>query len=150
MFDNLERREKGKIAEFHVISKLIASDLDLYVPVVDRGIDCVVRMEKPGKPASYYDLQIKSARYNNVSIRGSKKIIKYIDERKPENYFLVIAIRKNGEYKHIIYLTAEQIRGHVYRTKKEEVDINISAEQRDLLIKSQSLDTLIGTLKDTS
>ena len=147
MYSNLSRREKGKITEFQVISKLIMSGLDLYVPIIDIGIDCILRIEKPGKPTRYYEIQIKSTKYN-VSIRGAKKIVQYIQEKKPENYFLIIAIRKDEEIKHIIYLTPEQIIEHVYPfLEAKEIDINVKARERDRLIKSQSLEELITKLK---
>ena len=139
--------QKGKIAEFQVLSKLIASGLDLYTPIVDRGIDCIIRIEKTGEPAKYFDIQIKGARYGNVSIRGSKKIAGYIHEKKPTNYFLIIAMRENGGYKYAIYLTTEQVKEYLHKFKKGEIDINVPASDRDALIKSQSIDVLISKLK---
>lgn len=39
----LNSRQKGKIAEFYVISNLIANGIDVYVPVLDMGVDSVAR-----------------------------------------------------------------------------------------------------------
>jgi len=146
MYDNLSRREKGKITEFQVISRLIMMGLDLYVPIIDVGIDCILRIEKHGKPTRYYEVQIKSTKYN-ISIRGAKKIVHYIKEKKPKNYFLIIAIRKNGEIKHI-YLTAKQIIKYAYPSPEaKDIDVNVPARDRDKLIKSQTPESLIAKLK---
>jgi len=148
MYNNLGRREKGKIAEFQVISKLISLGLDLYVPVIDIGIDCILRTEKHAEPAKYYEIQIKSAPYKNVSIRGAKKIIQFIDKKIPKNYFLVIALRDNEKIKHVIYLTTEQIKKYIYPSPKaKEIDINVPARDRDLLVKSQPIESLIAKLE---
>jgi len=147
LLDSLSKRDKGKIAELQVISKLIAMGLDLYVPVIDIGIDAILRMERHGEP-SYYELQIKSS-LRNVSIRGAKGIIQYINERKPKNYYLLISIREKEEVKHIFYLTTEQITKFKKPFKNtEEIDIYIPAKDRDLLIKEQTLGGLIAKLRD--
>lgn len=147
MYSSLSRREKGKITEFQVISELIKMGLDLYVPIIDVGIDCILRIEKLDKPTKYYEIQIKSTKHN-VSIRGAKNILQYIKEKKPKNYFLIIAIRKDEEIKHIIYLTTEQIIECAYPSPEaEDIDINVKARARDRFIKSQTLTNLIAKLK---
>jgi hypothetical protein len=136
-----EKISIGKATELNVISKLIDSGLDVYVPTVDRGIDCIIRVDGE----HYYDIQIKRSPWN-VSVRGAKEIVSYA-ERKPRNYFLIIEIRKDEEFKYI-YLTPEQIvKECAKRFPKGEVDINVTADKRDTLIDSQSLNNLIGKLK---
>lgn len=148
MYSNLSRREKGKITEFQVISRLIKKGLDLYVPVIDVGIDCILRTERDGKPTKYFEIQIKSTKYN-VSIRGAKKIVQYLTEKNPKNYFLIIAIRKGEEIEHIIYLTKKQITKHMHPqdVRSKYIDINVKAADRDRLIKTQTLEKLIVKLK---
>jgi len=146
MYNSLGRREKGKIAEYKVISRLIAlHGMDLYAPIIDIGVDAILRVLKHRESTRYYELQIKSSP-KNVSIRGAKKIIQYLDEKEPDNYFLIIAIK--GKEEVIIYLTKEQIRKYAYpSTKAEKIDINVPAKDRDELINSQSLEKLITKLK---
>jgi len=147
MYADREKREKGKITEFKVISELIQRGFDLYTPIIDTGIDCILRIEKRGEPTKYYELQIKSS-LKNVSIRGAKRILEYINEKQPDNYFLIIAIREEEDIKHIVYLTKEQIGKFAYPSPKaDEIDINIKAKERDELINSQSLEKLIRKLK---
>ncbi len=147
LLGSLSKIDRGKIAEFQVISELIAMGLDLYVPVIDIGIDAILRMERHGEPTRYYDLQIKSS-VRNVSIRGARKIIHYINEREPRNYYLLVAIREKAEIKHIFYLTPEQIIKFQKLFKNtEEIDIYIPAKDRDRLISYQSLDDLVAKLK---
>jgi len=144
---SLGSRQKGKVAELHVISKLVASRLDVYTPILDIGVDCVIRVQKPCKPIEYYELQIKGARYKNVSIRGARKIIEYVEKEKPINYYLVVPLRKNEEYKEIIYLDKKDImnnKGPIL--KNGEQDINISAQKRDELMEKQSLDELLKVI----
>ncbi|MBE9512952.1 MAG: hypothetical protein IMY77_02705 [Chloroflexi bacterium] len=49
-------QQKGKFAEFLVFSKLIEEGADLYLPVIDTGIDAVVRQ----KDGTYKEIQVKS------------------------------------------------------------------------------------------
>lgn len=146
---SLDSRAKGKISEFNVISKLVEKGLEVYTPVVDMGIDCIVRIpQKNSKPAKYFELQIKSARYENVSIRGAKGIMEDVEKGKPQNFFLVIPLRTNEKYEDIIYLTTEQMKDpkYKYKSEKGEIDINITAKDREWLIENQPLTKLIGDI----
>ncbi len=49
-------QQKGKLAEFLVFGKLIERGADLYLPVVDTGIDAIVGR----KDGTYLDIQVKS------------------------------------------------------------------------------------------
>jgi len=141
--DSLERLRKGRVAELNVISKLIDSGLEVYTPIIDKGIDCIIRVD--GKPPRYYDIQIKRSLWN-VSVRGARKILGKL-KTMSTNYYLVIAIEKNEEYRYI-YLTVEQIEEyHKKFPNIDEIDINVPAGIRDKLINSQSLDKLISILK---
>ena len=55
-------RHKGKRGEYYVFGELIKRGLDLYLPVVDIGIDAIIR----GKDGSaYVELQVKSTETEN-------------------------------------------------------------------------------------
>jgi len=49
-------QQKGKLAEFLVFGKLIKEGVDLYLPVIDTGIDAIVRQ----KNGTHLDIQVKS------------------------------------------------------------------------------------------
>src|SRR4030043_1502227 len=134
------KREKGKIAEFYVISKLVAKRLDVYTPVVDLGLDCIVRVQSP-KGIKYYEFQVKGAKYKDLSIRGGRRILQFT---KNENYYLIIPIRKNGEYEDIIFLDNNDIKAHkTDEMRNGEIDIKIRGDEKDSFIKNHSLDSLL-------
>ena len=49
-------QQKGKQAEFLVFGELIRRGADLYLPVIDKGIDAIIRKED----GSYLQIQVKS------------------------------------------------------------------------------------------
>ncbi len=49
-------QQKGKLAEFLVFGKLIRGGADLYLPVIDIGIDAIVRR----RDGTHLDIQVKS------------------------------------------------------------------------------------------
>ena len=51
-------QQKGKLAEFLVFGKLIKEGADLYLPVIDIGIDAIVRRED----GTHLDIQVKSTK----------------------------------------------------------------------------------------
>ncbi len=53
---SIEDLRKGKSAEYFVFSELIKRGADLYLPIIDTGIDAVVRLED----GTYLDIQVKS------------------------------------------------------------------------------------------
>ena len=50
-------RHKGKRAEYYVFGELIKRGLDLYLPVVDIGVDAIIRGDDG---SAYVELQVKS------------------------------------------------------------------------------------------
>ena len=82
-------QRKGKGAEFLVFSELLRRDANLYLPVVDTGIDAVVRK----KDGIYLEIQVKSteaeeqAGYFNV----------YDLDKHPQDRFFIICVDMNEE-----------------------------------------------------
>ena len=74
--------KKGKSAEFLVFAELLKRDADLYLPIVDIGIDAIIKK----KDGTYLQIQVKSteadeqAGYFNVDD---------INEHPKENYFII-------------------------------------------------------------
>jgi hypothetical protein len=81
--------QKGKSAEFLVFGELIRKGADLYLPVIDTGIDAILRR----KDGSYIEIQIKSteedeqAGYFNV----------YELDKRPEDTFFIICVDMNAK-----------------------------------------------------
>ena len=75
-------QRKGKGAEFLVFSELLRSDADLYLPIVDTGIDAVLR-KTDGK---YLEIQIKSTEEDEQAGCFNADDLDYYDE---ERYFIV-------------------------------------------------------------
>ncbi len=79
--------QKGKAAEFLVFSELIRKGADLYLPVIDLGIDAIVRK----KNGTCLEIQVKSteedeqAGYFNV----------YDLDKHPKDRFFIICVDMN-------------------------------------------------------
>ncbi len=79
--------QKGKGAELIVFGELIRRGADLYIPIVDTGIDAIIRREN----GTYLEIQVKStekedqAGYFNV----------YDLEKHPEDKFFIICVDFN-------------------------------------------------------
>ncbi len=59
----LNHLQVGKYAEYFVKMEFTQHGFDVYSSEVDdRGIDFVVRKERPNKMSDYYDIQVKSVR----------------------------------------------------------------------------------------
>jgi hypothetical protein len=126
---------------FLVLSRLVAKRLDVYTPVVDVGIDCIVRKQGADKVIKYYEFQVKGARYKDLSIRGGRRILEFT---KNTNYYLIVPIRRNGEYEEIIYLDANEVEAHSTREMKNgEIDVRIGANEKDSFIKNHRLDAFL-------
>ncbi len=75
---------RGKSAEYFVFSELLKRDADLYLPVIDIGIDAILRK----KDGTYLEIQVKStekedqAGYFNV----------YDINEHPEDKFFIVCV----------------------------------------------------------
>ena len=84
---DVENQQKGKRAEFLVFGELIRREADLYIPIVDKGTDALVRKED----GTYLEIQVKSteedeqAGYFNV----------YDLDNHPEDKFFIICVDLN-------------------------------------------------------
>lgn len=57
----ISTQQKGKRAELFVFGELIRRDFDLYLPVIDVGIDAIIRLGT----GTYRELQVKSTQAEN-------------------------------------------------------------------------------------
>ncbi len=79
---SIEDLRKGKSAEFFVFSKLMRKGVDLYLPVIDIGVDAILR-KGDGK---YLEIQIKSTEEDEQAGCFNADDLDYYDE---ERYFIV-------------------------------------------------------------
>ena len=76
-----ETSVKGKLGENMIIGEFLKGGFDVYLPVVDRGVDCVIK----GAEGSFYEIQIKT---RATEKRGGTYF--YIRNFEPrDNYFVV-------------------------------------------------------------
>lgn len=86
----------GKYCEHRVISELLRRRLDVYVPIVDKGIDCIIR-NKNGK---HIDIQIKGRKPNRQFNTG--KVV------PRENYFFIL-IKRFSRSENIYIVPSRQL-----------------------------------------
>ena len=71
---------KGKAIEYYIISELLKNDFEVFIPVVDEGVDLIIKDRKRG----YVDIQIKSRTIKNDDDYFSIK-----DFEPKENFFII-------------------------------------------------------------
>lgn len=94
-FSELETRELGTYFEHLLISKLIKLKFEVYVPIIDKGIDFIARKADNGSP-KYFEVQVKSVRKRGGRLTISKKtfnphkrlflVFFYVKEPEKEEY----------------------------------------------------------------
>lgn len=70
----------GSIGEYFVIGEFLNRGFDVYLPVVDRGIDCVV-----SNGSDYYEMQVKT----RTSVKGGKYVFDVRNFKVRNNFFIV-------------------------------------------------------------
>lgn len=78
---NMETQIKGAIGEYNVIGELLKQGFDVYLPVVDRGIDCILRLPH----GEYCEIQIKT----RATMKTGKYIFEVRDFESRDNFFIV-------------------------------------------------------------
>jgi hypothetical protein len=69
----LDTRELGKHFEHLLMSKLIKLHFDIFVPLLDKGIDFIVRVgERDNGSPRYFEVQVKSVRKEGGRLTISK------------------------------------------------------------------------------
>jgi hypothetical protein len=78
----------GKRQEYAAIAELLRRGFDVYMTLVDdRGIDCVVRLDRPTGPV-YLDIQIK-ARSRDCNPRNAGTFAAMVVQDPRPNYFFI-------------------------------------------------------------
>ena len=80
---------KGKAIEHHIISELLKQDFEVYVPVVDDGIDMIIR----NKHGGYVEIQVKSR-----TLKRPNDAFKVRKLKASHNYFIVCHDLTSGNF----------------------------------------------------
>jgi hypothetical protein len=81
---NLQGLEKGKYGEFLVFGELLKRGADLYLPVIDRGVDAIVR--KRDRNRICLEIQIKTTEtYNQAGYFN----VYDLDDHPTDRFFIV-------------------------------------------------------------
>lgn len=92
--DKLKTRELGKYFEQLFVSKIIKLGFDVFSPVLDKGIDFIVRKDRINQPR-YFEIQVKSVREKG----GRLTIGRGMFSPNQENLFLVFFnVKSDGNY----------------------------------------------------
>ena len=80
-------QQKGKRAEFLVFGELLRRGADLYLPVVDIGIDAISRL----KTETYLEIQVKSTEAENQAGYFN------VDDLKPKPNLFIVCVDMSEE-----------------------------------------------------
>lgn len=79
----------GKLGENVIIGEFLKRGFDIYLPVVDKGVDCVVK----GASGTFYEIQIKT---RATEKRGGKYF--YVNNFQPRpNFFILCYLAQTEE-----------------------------------------------------
>jgi len=93
----LKKSELGKYFEYLLVPELIKLQFDVFVPLIDKGIDFILRKRESdsGSP-KYFEVQVKSVRKKGGRLTISKKtfipherlflVFFYVKEPEKEEY----------------------------------------------------------------
>lgn len=82
MSEAISTQDKGKQAELLVFAELVGRGVDVYTPIVDKGIDGVIRR----KDGTYAEVQIKATQAENQA--GYFNVPDF-DDRCSEHFYVV-------------------------------------------------------------
>ncbi len=80
-------QQKGKRAEFLIFGELLRRGADLYLPVVDIGIDAISRMQTE----TYLEIQVKSTEAENMAGYFN------VDNLKPKPNLFIVCVDMSKE-----------------------------------------------------
>lgn len=79
---------KGKFAEVRVFRHLLGKGYEVYIPIVDTGVDFVIEPPEPGQH-KFVGIQVKTSKYQRSSEWWSWSVYKD-DRRKNSAFFYVL------------------------------------------------------------
>jgi len=117
MSKRLEKQLAGKIGEFHVFVKLLESGFIPYVPLLDEGIDCLLRNGNK--------IQIKTVR----TMRDPRWF--QVTDLIPEDDFFIICIDAFGDF----WIFPSEVFAHHATSSKGVFDLNLDTKGRGEILK---------------
>ena len=105
-------QQKGKQAEFLVFGELIKRGAELYLPVIDRGIDAIIK-KKDGK---YLQIQVKST---EAPEQAGWFNVKELEQYEGKGLFIV-CVEMSKEPPEIWVLPSEVFMEHATRSRSKE------------------------------
>ena len=129
-WDNLNRLQIGKYAEYYVKMEFTSYGFDVYTSEVDdKGIDFVIRNQK----SKYYEIQVKS-------LRGSGYIFMQKSKFELSNsLYASIVIFNNGERPNVYLIPSTKwkketplLRSREYKGKKSEPEWGLNVSKKNL------------------
>jgi len=82
----ISSQHKGKRGELIVFGELLRRDAELYTPLVDMGVDAVVR----GESGQFIGLQIKA-----TEATDQDRYFNFFWEPKPNRFFICVSLKDN-------------------------------------------------------
>lgn len=102
----------GAVGENIVIGEFLKRKFDVYLPVVDRGIDCIIRSEA----GNYYEIQIKT----RATVKRGKYVFDVGGFKVQDNFFIVCY--QAELYPNAFWIIPSKIFGE-YGYKREKYDV---------------------------
>ena len=123
----IETQVTGAFGENVVIAEFLKRNFDIYLPVVDRGVDCIVR----SSTGNYYEVQIKT--------RATTKRGKYIFEVRGfsvRKKFFIVCYQSKLEPDSFWILPSKVFKEHgSSRPKYNSHRLNLNPKRQKMLIK---------------
>jgi len=122
-----DKAKKGKAIEHYIIHELLKNDFDVFVPILDTGVDMIIKDKEGG----FVELQVKSR-----EIKGDQDVFFIKDFKPSHNFFIVCHNITTGDFfcmpskkfyqmstlndKNQRVMTYEKVKGRSYYTLNNE------------------------------
>jgi hypothetical protein len=141
MSKDITKNMIGKSGELYIASFLLKHEIEIYIPLVDSGIDLLAKYED-----MFIHLQVKSFKAYSQVVGVKQDWLKQLNGM----YFLVVIYRKKDETNDYLVLSKEQtINRTVPTIKGSWNDVKIDKNEREDF-KNQDLHWLIKQIKSQS
>jgi hypothetical protein len=133
--NELETRELGKYFEQLLVSKLIKLKFEVFVPVLDKGIDFIIRRSDNKEP-KYFELQVKSVRKE-----GGRLTIKTETFSPDQKNLYLVFFNVKGKEEYDTYLISSEDVDKIFQHQKQKQGKKLKPIYR-LYAKKSDLDRI--------
>ena len=118
-------QQKGKRAEFLVFGELVRRGADLYLPIIDMGIDAVIRQ----KDGNYLEIQVKSTKAPGMAGWFNAYDLDYYAEKR----FFIVCVDLSKQPPETWILPSAVFKKHatVWESKKGWKRYTLGIDSRD-------------------